>query len=183
MSWNDYYARRKVMNTVLKLARRAPGGPLPFAEIPRAEELFGTPEQLLLALYYRWNLRLLGKLRSTVGGPEDAMDAPPREDSDNPELVAQAWRGTVAENPTLRAVLDSHIDVYPETLVPALEREQRLLAITAGLAEPHEPLDEITRVGASFMALLRHGADQAAPTRRRSRFPVGELLRMLTPTG
>ncbi|WP_028850336.1 hypothetical protein [Thermocrispum municipale] len=187
MSWNDYYARRKVMNSVLKLARRAPDAPLPFAEIPRAQELFGTPEQLLLALYYRWNLRLLGKLRSTVGGPEDAMDAPPRGESDNTDLVAQAWRSTFEENPTLRAVLDAHIDVYPDTLIPALEREQRLLAITAGLAEPHEPLDDITRVGASFMALVRHGqerADRSDKTpRQRRRSPVGDLLRLLTPAG
>src|SRR5690606_22789320 len=173
MSWNDYYARRKVMNSVLKLARRAPDAPLPFAEIPRAQELFGTPEQLLLALYYRWNLRLLGKLRSTVGGPEDAMDAPPRGESDNTDLVAQAWRSTFEENPTLRAVLDAHIDVYPDTLIPALEREQRLLAIT--------------RVGASFRALVRHGQERDAPSdktaRRRRRAPAGDLLRLLTPAG
>lgn len=176
MSWNDYYARRDVMDSVLKLARRNPEGDLPFAEVPRAEELFGTPEQLLLALYYRWNQVLLGHLRSTVGGPEDYADAPPRGESDNPELVAAAWRAAAAEQPTLRTVLDANVDVHPEQLVPALEREQRMLAITAGLAEPHEDTDEVTRIGASFLALLRHGR----PTSKR-RSTAGQLLRLLSP--
>src|SRR5690606_18719891 len=96
MSWNDYYARRKVMNSVLKLARRAPDAPLPFAEIPRAQELFGTPEQPLLALYYRWNLRLLGKLRSTVrAGRRDGRAAARRIGQHRPGRagVAQHVRG------------------------------------------------------------------------------------------
>jgi hypothetical protein len=176
MSWNDYYARRDVMDAVLKLARRDPSGPVPFAEVPRAEELFGTPEQLLLALYYRWNQVLLGHLRATVGGPEDAADAPPQDESDNPELVAAAWRAAEAEHPILRAVLDANIALYPEVLVPALEREQRTLAITAGLAEWHEPRDEVTRTGAGFLALLRHGRPA---TKRRS--TAGQLLRLLSP--
>lgn len=175
MSWNDYYARRDVMDTVLKLAKRNPDADLPFAEVPRAAELFGTPEQLLLALYYRWNQVLLGHLRSTVGGPEDVYSAP-RGESDNPDLVGAAWRAAAAEEPTLRAVLDANIDVYPAELVPALEREQRMLAITAGLAEPHEDVDEVTRVGASFLALLRHGRPA---TKRRS--TAGQLLRLLSP--
>lgn len=175
MSWNDYYARRAVLDTVLKLAGRNPGGPLPFAEVDRAEELFGTPKQLLQALYYRWNQILLGHLRSTVGGPEDAADAPPRDESDNPELVAAAWRKTADEHPTLRAVLDAHAD----ELQPELKREQRLLAITAGLAELHEPRDEVTRVGASFMALLRHG--RPATKRRAGHSVASGLLRLLSP--
>lgn len=176
MSWNDFYARRDAMDAVLKLARRDPAAPLPYAEVPRTDELFGSPQQLLLALNYRWMQHLGGHLRATVGGPEDVAEAPPQDISDNPELVAAAWRKAVAEQPTLRAVLDANVDRFPAELVPAVEREQRMLALTAGLADPFEPVEEITRIGASFMALLRHGR---TTTKRRS--PAGQLLRLLSP--
>lgn len=179
MGWNDFYARRDVMDTVLELAKRDPAGPLPYGEIERAEELFGTPERLLLALYYRWTQLLGGYLRAEVAGPEDSYDAPPPEESDHADRVAAAWGTAVTEHPTLRAVLDANIDRYPETLVPALESEQRMLAITAGLAEPHEPVEEVTRVGAGFMALLRQGRSEE----RRRTGSVGQLLRLLSPAG
>lgn len=176
MSWNDFYARRDAMDTVLKLARRDPEAPLPFAQVPGAKELFGTPEQLLLALYYRWSQLLGGQLRIRVGGPEDVAEAPPQDASDHPELVAEAWRAAVAEQPTLRAVLDAHVDRYPEVMIPAVEREQRMLALTAGLADPFEPVDEITRIGASYLALLRH-----SPSAAKRRTAAGGLLRLLSP--
>jgi hypothetical protein len=53
-----------------------------------------------------------------------------------------------------------------------------MLAVTAGLAEPREPVAEITKIGVAFDALLRSGP--VRPPRRRS--PVGHLLRMLAPS-
>lgn len=176
MSWNDFYARRDVMDTVLQLAKHDLEGPLPFDQVPRAEELFGTPEQLLLALYYRWSQVLSGQLRVRVGGPEDVLETSTEDTSDHPELVADAWRAAVAEQPTLRAVLDANVERHPEVMVPAVEREQRMLALTAGLAEPYEPAAEVTRIGASFLALLRHG-----PTDTRRRRPAAGFLRLLSP--
>ncbi|MGH3520204.1 MAG: hypothetical protein ACRDQ7_23040 [Haloechinothrix sp.] len=178
MSWNDYYARRDALDAVLRHAERDPSGPLPFAEIDRAAELFGNEERLLLALYYRWTQRLSGYLRAEVAGPEDSDVAPGADEPDYADRVADAWRTTAAENPALRAVLDASIERYPAALIPALEREQRMLAVTAGLAEPYEPGAEVTRIGAAFLALVRHR--DAKPARRSS--PVGQLLRLLAPS-
>lgn len=177
MSWKDYYLRRDVMDAVLRQARGNPDGPLPFTEIEHAAHLFGSEEHLLLALYYRWTQLLSGYLRAEIAGPEDG-DMAPRDDADYTDHVAVAWRTAAAEHPTLRAVLDANIDRFPEKLIPALEREQRMLAVTAGLAEPHEPVDEVTKIGAAFMALARHRG--ARPARRAN--PVGQLLSLLAPS-
>lgn len=178
MSWNDYYLRRNVMDAVLEHSERNPGGALPFERIPHAAELFGSEEQLLLALYYRWTQVLGGYLRAAEAGPEDADLAPGAGEPDYADRVAAAWRTAAREHATLRAVLDANIDRFPDTLVPALKREQRMLALTAGLAEAYEPVDQITRVGATLMALTRHGGTQ--PGRRST--PLGQLLRLLQPT-
>jgi len=51
-----------------------------------------------------------------------------------------------------------------------------MLAVSAGLAEPDEPLDEIAKVGAAFEALLSEG-----PHLRPER-PFDRLLRILAPS-
>lgn len=75
-------------------------------------------------------------------------------------------------------MLDANIDRYP-ALVTALEAEQRVLAITAGLAGPFEPVDEITKIGASFMALIRH----SAPRHARKAGAPNQLLRLFSSAG
>jgi hypothetical protein len=56
-----------------------------------------------------------------------------------------------------------------------------MLAVTAGLAEPGEPAEELTRVGYAFDSLVRAGGQRAErPARRRS--PMGHLLRLLAPS-
>ncbi|WP_020671429.1 hypothetical protein [Amycolatopsis nigrescens] len=174
MSWNDFYRRRDVLEAVLRQARHNPAGSLPFAEVPGAEEAFGTRENLLLALHYKWTQLLSGHLRAGVAGPEDADGVPGGNDIDHVDAVSNAWRTAVRDNETLRAVLDAHAD----RLGPVREAEQRMLAVTAGLAEPHEPAAEATKVGAAFETLLRNGP--AKPARRRN--PVGHLLRLLAPS-
>lgn len=160
MSWNDFYARRDIMHDVISKASQDDPR-LPFAEIDGAAELFGTERQLLLALYYRWTLLLSGRLRAMAAAPEDGHA--PEVDTDLPDRVGAAWRETAAEHATLRAVLDAGVEAYPEALRPALEREQRMLALAAGLADPGEPTTEVTKIGASFLALTRHAG--AVPAR------------------
>lgn len=175
MSWEDHYRRREVMDSVLTSVKRDPDAMLPFEEIPGAVELFGTPEHLLLALYHRWTLILCGHLRAADLEPEARDVALSSAAPDYTDRVADVWRATAEEFATLRAVLDANLDRYPAALVPALEREQRLVALTAGLAEACEPVHEVTRVGAAFLALTRHR--DARPSARMT--PVGQLLRLL----
>lgn len=163
MSWNDFYARRDIMRDAVD--RAEDNGRLPFAELDGAAELFGTERQLLLALYHRWTLLLTGTLRAMAAAPEDGHA--PEVDTDLPDRVSAAWRQTAAEHSTLRAVLDAAIEAEPEALRPALEAEQRMLAFAAGLAEPGEPIAEATKVGATFLALIRHAG--AVPARGRAR--------------
>jgi hypothetical protein len=162
MSWTEYYLRRDALDSVLVRAQRDPAGPLPHSE------LFDSPAEVLLALHYRWTLKLTGALGMVLAEAE-------RDPSiDHVDAVSAAWHRTVAENKTLRSVIDAHATNYPE-LRPMLEAEQRNLALAAGLAEPHEPTGEITRVGAAFLALLQTATQQ--PARRRS--PVEQLIRRL----
>ncbi|HKS48896.1 MAG TPA: hypothetical protein VJT49_28070 [Amycolatopsis sp.] len=146
MSWNDFYRRRDVTESVLRRARHAPEGPLPFAEISGAQDVFGSEENLLLALHYKWRQVLAGYLRAEV-----------TDDCDHVAAVTRAWRRAVRDNQTLRAVLDAHDD-HP-ALHGVHQAQQRTLAVTAGLADAAEPTDEVTRVGAAFEALLRHGQE------------------------
>lgn len=175
MSWKDFYRRRDVIDAVLRQAHRDPEGELPFAEVAGAEELFGTKENLLLALHHKWTQLLSGALRAESACPDDAnaLDV----ESDQLDAVSRAWKKATREHATLRAVLDTHVGDSAALL--AMHRaEQRMLAVTAGLAEPREPIAEITKIGIAFDALLRSGP--ARPARRRSQ--VGHLLRMLAPS-
>ena len=55
----------------------------------------------------------------------------------------------------LLTVVDANVERYP-ALRRAHQAELRMLAVTSGLAEPHEPHDEAARIGATLVALLRH---------------------------
>jgi hypothetical protein len=175
MSWNDFYRRRDVIDAVLRQARGNPRGELPFAGIAGAEELFGTKENLLLALHHNWSRLLAGYLRAESVCPDDAHAAEPEDDSI--DAVIRAWRKATTEHATLHAVLEANLASSPALL--AMHRDdQRMLAVTAGLAGAGEPIADIAKVGVALDALLRSGS--ARPARRRS--PVGHLLRMLAPS-
>lgn len=173
MSWSDFYKRRDTIDAVLREAERDPHGPLPFADIDGAAETFSTQADLLLALHYQWMQLLTGHLRAALTGQDDT--SPHRHEPDQTEQAADAWERAARAHPTLRAVLDANIDRYPEAGIPALHREQRVLAVTAGLAEPGEPVEEITRVGATFLALIRHGSSLGTAN---TIGPPGRLLRL-----
>lgn len=170
MSWDDYYRRRALLDTILRAARDDPNGALPLATTPEAVELFGDEPRLLLALHYRWSQLLGGSLRAEIGA---AVEDDP--EGMHVDAVGRAWRAATNRHPTLRAVLDAGLDRYPAELLPAHQAEQRMLALTAGLAAPGEPAAEVTRIGAAFVALLR-----SRPAPRRN--PVGRLLQRLTPS-
>jgi hypothetical protein len=148
MSWNDFYRRRDVLDAVLEQAAHDPAAPLTFDTT-----VFPTERELLLALHYRWMQQLTGRLGVALGAAQDDPAF------DQVDAVVRTWRDLAAEQPTLRAVLDAHLDVDA-----ANEREQRLLALTSGLAELSEPSEEIAAVGAAFLALAR--SVPAKPRRR-----------------
>ena len=156
MSWNDFYRRRDALDAVLRRAELDPAAP-PVHD----PSLFPTRNDLLLALHHRWMQRLTGRLGVALSAAEDG-------DADRVEVVVRAWNELASEQPVLRAVLDHHL-----TDRAAVEREQRLLALTAGLADLSEPDEEIAGVGAAFLNLVR-----ATPPRARRR----PLLRRLART-
>jgi hypothetical protein len=162
------------MDTILRETRRDPEGDLPFDRIPGAQELFGTKDDLLLALHHRWTQLLSGYLRAEAACPDDARAEDGPQDNDQIDAVSRAWQKACADHETLRAVLDAHAGDHP-ALLAMHQAEQRMLAVTAGLADAREPTDEITKVGHAFDALLR--TTPTRPSGRRS--PVGQLLRML----
>ncbi|OXM73544.1 MULTISPECIES: hypothetical protein [Amycolatopsis] len=164
MSWNDFYRRRDILDAVLTAAARDPRGPLPFEEIPGAEQAFGTRENLMAALHYRWTQLLSGHLRAQTEGEDDHVDA-----------VKRAFTAAVRRNRALYEVVATHRDSYP-ALKTAHRAEQAMLAVAAGLAEPDEPVEEVAKVGAAFEALLTEG-----PGLRPAR-PFNRLLRMLAPS-
>lgn len=147
MSWTDFYRRRDALDSVLHAAAADPAAPLTFDR-----DVFATEDELLLALHYRWMQQLTGRLGTAL---EDS-------DDDRVEIVTRTWRALAAEQPVLRAVLDAHL-----RSTEAIEREQRMLALTAGLAELSEPSADIARVGAAFTGLIRSGPATAVPGRRR----------------
>ncbi|MFI9006378.1 hypothetical protein ACIGNX_03960 [Actinosynnema sp. NPDC053489] len=134
MGWSDFYRRRDALDAVLRTAAADPAAPLAFDR-----DVFATEDELLLALHHRWMQQLTGRLGTAL-----------EDDDDRVGTVARTWRALAAEQPVLRAVLDAHL-----TSAEAVEREQRMLALTAGLAELSEPRAEIARVGAAFANLVR----------------------------
>lgn len=145
MSWTDYYRRRDATNAVLAYAATDPGGGLPFAEVPGVAEIFGTPSELLLALHYRWLQRLTGHVEVALAEADRDPDA------DRLDVVAGAWRTAAVRNPVLRRLLDANDD--DPALRPAVHGERRFLALSSGLAEPHEHPDDIAKIGAAYLAL------------------------------
>lgn len=160
MSWQDFYQRRDVIDAVLRAARRDPAGPLPYTEIPGATAVFPSRDDLLLALHYKWMQQLIGRIGLALGAIENDPDL------DRVDAVVRAWRDLAVKEPVLCAVLDSHLVAESGPVRQAAEREQQLLALAAGLAETTETGDEVSRVGAAFLTLIRN-APAARPTRRR----------------
>ena len=170
MSWTDFYRRQEILEATVRLAARNPGEPLPLEEVPGAEEHFGTEENVLTALQYQWTRTLSGRLRSEVIDPDDADGL-----GDHVDAVTRAWRAAVDEHTDLRAVLDGAHERHA-SLRRMHEGELRMLAVTAGLADPREPAEEIVKVGRALETLLRASREE------RRRPMIGHLRRLLAPS-
>lgn len=162
MSWNDFHQRQQVLAEVLDSARRDLTAA--FDTVPSP---FRDADELLTALHHKWMQQLTGRVEvaliDTENGPHD----------DRVKAVTMAWRRAAGANPGLRAALDVH-SANP-ALSAATEREHRLLAIAAGLADEHEPPHEVARIGRTFVQLLR-----ATPITKRDDRP--SPLRKLIPS-
>jgi hypothetical protein len=172
MSWTDFYLRQEILEATLRQASRNPRAPLPLDEVPGARDHFGGEENVLAALQYKWTQVLAGRLRTEVTDPDDADGF-----GDHVDAVTRAWRATVEEHETLRAVLDGGFERHA-SLRRMHEGELRMLAVTSGLADPREPADEVVKVGHTLEALLRASLDE--PVRRRPM--MGGLRRLLAPS-
>lgn len=167
MGWESYHRRREALDAVIEHARRHPGGALPVAEVPQAVETFGDAGSLALALQSRWMQILSGHVNVALEEVERAEHGLGQE-----EAVTRAWRRAAARHPALRRLLDEQRHTAEPELRAAFEREQRMLALTAGLATADEPVADITRIGAAYAALLRQRPRWARPAKRR--FAAGQ---------
>jgi hypothetical protein len=174
MSWEDFYRRRDALDAAVRLAGRDPEGALPFAQVPNATEVFTGPAELLLALHYRWTMKLTGRLGMAVADAE-------RDPSiDRVDAVMTAWRETAGEFPVLRRLLDAHADDHGGALRPAMAGEHRMLAFAAGLADAGEDAEEVTRIGQALLALIRTSPEpEPVPQQQRRRNPIEQLLRKI----
>jgi hypothetical protein len=92
MGWADHYRRRDALDAVLRDARRDPSAPLIVDP-----DVFPTLNDLLLALDHRWQNKLTARMEAA------ALDGPVDEDRVVVELAA--------DEPVLRAVLDTHLSL------------------------------------------------------------------------
>ena len=172
MSWTDFHRRQEILEAATRHAGRNPGASLSLDEIPGAADLFGCEEQLLLALHYKWTQVLSGYLRAELADPDEAGDL-----GDQVDAVTRAWRRATTDHEPMHAVLDAGGERHT-SIAELRDGELRMLAVTAGLADPREDGEEIVKVGHAFEALLRTSREE--PARRR---PVmGHLRRLLAPS-
>ncbi|HTF12221.1 MAG TPA: hypothetical protein VK659_29020, partial [Asanoa sp.] len=132
MGWDDFYQRRAAIDTFISA-----GGdsdvPAPFDDL----------DELLLALQYRWALRLHSRVELAM------LDA----GAEPVDAVTSAWLQTTAADEQLRAILDAHADNL--ALRPMIRAEQRMVATAAGLTDAGDSPDEEAAVGAAFLTLVR----------------------------
>ncbi|MEE2056644.1 hypothetical protein [Rhodococcus artemisiae] len=98
MSWETYRARRAVLDNVLTRAQVDLDSALRFDEIPRARELFGSGDNILLTLQRQWTTHLAVRL-------DQALE-------DGTSLDA-AYVRLADDMPTIRAVLDAGTHMSP----------------------------------------------------------------------
>lgn len=91
MSWNDYRERREVLDTVLERAQLDPTAALDLTGLD-VDRLFGSADNLLLALEHRWATQLAARLDQAI---HDGI----------PARVAREELS--ADMPILRALLDA----------------------------------------------------------------------------
>ncbi|MCP3801827.1 hypothetical protein NLX83_21410 [Allokutzneria sp. A3M-2-11 16] len=153
MSWEDFYRRRDALDAAVTAACARSD-----ALLPAVAEIEDVPA----ALHYRWMLLLTSRVDLALLEAE-------RTGGDRVEAVSSAWHRTAETEPALRRVLDAN--PVPDA---SLARERRMLALAAGLAEAGDSSEDIDRIGAAFLGLVRNAPK---PVARHS--PLSGLLRKL----
>lgn len=169
MSWSDFYRRRDAIDLVLAHTGQTGDPHLPFAEFPAVTREFADRDDLALALQYKWSQVLMGRIAVEL------TDAGQTPDVDHVDAVTRAWRTAAAKQPELRALLDAYTDnpEAGEEFLTQVRAEHRSLALAANLAELDEPTEEISRIGAAFLSLIRTEPQRS----NRRHLPVGRFFR------
>lgn len=174
MTWNDFYQRQHAIQAALDHVRDHGADGLTVEAVPRASAVFSDSAELFNALQHKWSQVLTGRIGVALA---DAEDDP---HGDRVQAVTAAWRKAAADNPLLREILGANASNPHSPTRAAIEHEQRLLALSSGLAEPHESAEEIARVGAAFMSLLEAAPRQdARTTTRRRKNPLSQLRKLI----
>ena len=147
--WESYHLRADAVKGVLARLERS-------IELPWDDDLasvFLDPDDLLEALHAVWTRRLLARvdlaLETGTGTPRQSVE--------------EAWRGTRAQLPALRALLDRYEGT--EVARRCAAGEHRLMAVAAGLATLSDPAPHSARIGAELVSGFR----PSAPRHRRPR--------------
>ncbi|SFE04545.1 hypothetical protein SAMN04487819_10722 [Actinopolyspora alba] len=155
MSWQRFHRRQQAIGFLLERLARTPDRLPDPRSHDELSDVFADRQRLLCALQHKWTQQLTGRLDTRLSECDGSS-------GDRLEAARLAWQDTAAENPVLRAALDRHATAPKGELREAVERERRLLALTAGVAEHSEPDAEISRSGAALSRLL-HAAEHAEP--------------------
>lgn len=151
MTWVDYHRRDEALRAVVELADRRVDGLLPWEEVPGAEEIFGTPSELLRALQMRWHTRLVGSL--------DEMLA--EEPLDLEAATVRGWCRAAEAMPGARAVLDANRD--HTAVAPGRRKDFVLMASTAGLGNAED--EYAVRAGRALEGRARMALDDVPAAR------------------
>lgn len=158
MSWNDHHRRQSAIEAVLAHARENPAERPGPDTVPAARGVFGTSDELLCALQYKWTQLLTGRLDLAADGPRELH-------RDRVDAVREAWQATARAHPTLRAVLNEHL-ATPGTkssrLRAAIAREQRMLARAGDPAESLDDASDLERTGSAMRGLVERPGSAAA---------------------
>ena len=128
MGWDEHKRRRAALKALLTYAEQHPTAGLPYAQVDDVRAVFGDRSDLILALQYQWSQALWGRI--------ELLSSEVRRPSDAAALAQQAWAECAAANPTLRRLLDAHLDECGRSVEAVREREQSLMLAGAASSTP-----------------------------------------------
>jgi hypothetical protein len=137
MSWETFRARRAVLDDVLTRAQVDIDSALRFDEIPRAMELFGSGDNVLLTLQRQWTTHLAVRLDQALEDGTSLDTACVRLADEMPAVRAVLDAGTHT-SPTLRTVRRGEIAMIEahkalERATPRTHRSRRRRRRTAAV--------------------------------------------------
>ena len=128
MSWDEHKKRRAALKSVLDYADANPTCTLPYAELRNVRAVFADRSDLLLALQYQWSQALWSRI--------ELLSLEVRRPSDAAALARMAWVQCAQANPSLRRLLDAHLDECGRSIDAVREREQDLMVAGATAPSP-----------------------------------------------